>query len=299
MFNKTLGKYKYNSGIIFCGYLCVSSCVKKDDSIEIRAKKHFGQNFLKDRAILQKIIESIPNNDLPIVEIGPGLGDLTAQLINVKDVIAFEIDKELCQVLAKTFDSAIAQGRLTLICADVLERWHRTRLIDEAYNLIANLPYYVATRIILNAYRDPNCKNLVVMVQKEVAEKFTARSGMRDFCALSVLSETVGEAELLFDVPPTAFEPEPKVTSSVMLVKKQACLDDERFESFLRSVFAQPRKTLAKNLQSIFGKENVNVAFLELKLPPSLRPHEASTSIYHRLYTILAKKGGNDEYKQH
>ena len=180
----------------------------------IEAKKKFGQNFLKDTSILYKIIQAMPNDDLKVAEIGPGLGDLTKELINVRTVEAFEVDKRLCEHLQKEFKQPIKQGSLSLNCGDVLERWGSGSLLDREYHLVANLPYYIATNIILRALKDKHCQSILVMVQKEVAQKFSAQSGEKAFSSLAVLTQTVGYGELLFVVGAENFIPPPKVTST-------------------------------------------------------------------------------------
>jgi len=160
-------------------------------------------------------------------------------------------------------------------------------LEDRPYHLVANLPYYIATNIILRALKDPNCQSLLVMVQKEVAEKFSAHPGMRNFSALAVLSQSVGEVQLCFDVPPEAFVPAPKVMSSVLRIVKKKTLLDPSFETFLKIAFTQPRKTLVKNLSTHYEKKDVVAALASLDLGPSVRPHEVETSLYHHLYKIL------------
>ena len=256
---------------------------------EKRAKKKFGQNFLKDESVISKIIESMPNDGKPIVEIGPGLGDLTKYLVENKDVTAFEVDRDLCEHLRKRFAAAIENGRLQLRCGDVLSHWDQESLEDRPYHLVANLPYYIATNIVLRALKDPNCQSLLVMVQKEVAEKFGARPGQKPFSALSVLAQSAGDVHLCFDVPPESFVPAPKVISSVLQIVKKRTLDDPEFERFLRAAFTQPRKTLAKNLSARFDKSDVMRALVSVGLKPSVRPHEVDTSLYHRLYNILLK----------
>ncbi|BDY13136.1 16S rRNA (adenine(1518)-N(6)/adenine(1519)-N(6))-dimethyltransferase RsmA [Hydrogenimonas cancrithermarum] len=251
------------------------------------AKKKFGQNFLKDETVLHKIIESMPNDDDPVVEIGPGLGDLTRYLVEIKDVTAYEVDKDLCEHLRRRFDAVISDGRLKLRCTDVLSHWDQESLEDRPYHMVANLPYYIATNIILRALKDPNCKSLLVMVQKEVAEKFSAQPGQKAFSALAVLAQSAGEVHLCFDVPPESFVPAPKVMSSVLRIVKKRTLDDSEFETFLKTAFTQPRKTLAKNLSARFDKKDVVAALDSLDLGPSVRPHEVETSLYHHLYKIL------------
>jgi 16S rRNA (adenine1518-N6/adenine1519-N6)-dimethyltransferase len=251
------------------------------------ADKKFGQNFLQSSYYKQKIIQSMPNDDLQVVEIGPGLGDLTRELIKSRDVIAFEVDKRLCEHLNSEFGESIRQGSLEIRCGDVLERWEQERLIEKPYNLIANLPYYISTTIILKALKDPNCRSILVMVQKEVALKFAAKPKEREFSALSILAANVGTAKVCFDVEPEAFIPIPKVISSVLLIEKQCSQDDKEFEAFLKVAFSQPRKKLLKNLASKFSKDSLERVFDSLGLDTNTRPHEATTSIYNKLFKAL------------
>jgi len=250
---------------------------------KVVAKKKFGQNFLKDEAVLQKIVEAMPNNDNKIVEIGPGLGDLTKYLVDVKSVEAFEVDTDLCKLLQKKFDKEIATKQLHINCGDVLNAW-QSSLVDEDYDLVANLPYYIATNIILKALADPKCKNILVMVQLEVAEKFCASEGEKVFGSLGVITQSVGEAHIVVQVPPTAFEPPPKINSAVFLIQKSQDRSDKIFEGMLRVAFKQPRKTLMKNLSATYDKEELQKAFAELDFLPTIRPHQVSTKDYHQLY---------------
>ena len=254
----------------------------------IKAKKKFGQNFLKDESVLTKIIESMPNNDNKIAEIGPGLGDLTKFLVNVKSVEAFEVDTELCVLLQEKFDKELKSGKLRLHCGDVLEKW-QDNLLNERYDLVANLPYYIATNIILRALADANCENILVMVQLEVAQKFCAQSGEKDFGALSVIAQSVADCKITQIVPPSSFEPAPKVDSAVMLLSKRSSRSDEKFERFLKVCFKQPRKTLLKNLSVAFDKKELNELFETLRFKPTIRPHELTTDDYHQLYKLLTK----------
>ena len=250
------------------------------------AKKKFGQNFLKDQSVLRKIVEAMPNNENKLVEIGPGLGDLTKFLVDVKSVEAFEVDTDLCKLLQSEFKEEIATKRLHINCGDVLEAWKST-LVDEPYDLVANLPYYIATNIILKALADPMCKNILVMVQLEVAEKFCATAGQKVFGSLGVITQSVGTARVAIKVPPTAFDPQPKVDSAVFLIEKSKDRSDENFEAMLRVAFSQPRKTLLKNLSTKYDKIRLQEAFAELGLTQTIRPHQVDTKDYHQLYTII------------
>ncbi len=269
-----------------------------DDLAEFASKK-FGQNFLKNDIYLHKIVQAMPNDNLKVAEIGPGLGDLTKELVKARNVTAFEVDKRLCEHLTTEFKEPIHKGTFELRCGDVLERWESGSLLDEPYHLVANLPYYIATNIILKAFRDEHCRSILVMVQKEVAVKFAAIAKQKEFSALSVLATSVGKATLCFEVEPEAFVPPPNVTSAVLLIEKDRSRDDEKFESFLKVAFQQPRKKLSKNLMAVFPKDIVNQTFAKLDLDPNLRPHEAETSIYHHLYNELKDNlDGKQQSKQ-
>jgi len=265
--------------------------MKTNKELREFANKRYGQNFLKNHSYILKIIQAMPKDDLPVVEIGPGLGDLTKELIGAKSVTAYEVDKRLCEHLNKEFSNPISQGILTLKCGNAIEHWESDGLLDEPYHLVANLPYYIATNLILKALKDPNCRSVLTMVQKEVALKFSAQPRDREFSALGVLADTVGDAELCFEVEAEAFVPPPKVTSAVLSIRKVRSLDDKVFEVFLKSAFAQPRKKLSRNLTRRYEKNAITEAFITLSLKDTIRPHEATTANYHQLYKILEKKG--------
>ncbi|PKN14267.1 MAG: ribosomal RNA small subunit methyltransferase A, partial [Deltaproteobacteria bacterium HGW-Deltaproteobacteria-24] len=189
---------------------------------KVKAKKQYGQNFLKDTTILDKIIQSMPNNNNHMVEIGPGLGDLTKNLVKYKDMTAYEVDTDLIGILKSKFAIEIKEEKLKLIHTDVLVAWDKQKTLhDGKYDLIANLPYYIATNIILRAFEDKNCEHIIVMVQKEVAEKFTAKVNNKDYSSLGIITESISiDSRILFDVPPESFDPPPKIMSSILYIKK-------------------------------------------------------------------------------
>jgi 16S rRNA (adenine1518-N6/adenine1519-N6)-dimethyltransferase len=275
--------------------------MKEIKNLKEFATKKYGQNFLKDETILEKIVEAIPKRCLNIVEIGSGLGDLTKKLINIADVTAFEVDARLCKILGSTFKREIESGQLKLECGDVLEYWRQNgSLSSNNYCLIANLPYYIATNIILRAFRDSRCHAILVMVQKEVAQKFCAKSGDREFSAFSVLAWSIGEARVLFDVSPQSFVPAPKVTSSVMLITKSKSIQNSGFEEFLKVAFKQPRKKLFKNLSLKYAKKHLLTLFESLHIDPNIRPHQTEISVYQQLYKKLSedKTDGREQQKK-
>jgi 16S rRNA (adenine1518-N6/adenine1519-N6)-dimethyltransferase len=254
----------------------------------IKAKKRFGQNFLKDSSVLTRIIQSMPHNKNHIVEIGPGLGDLTKNLVKYKDTTAYEVDTDLISILESKFVIEIENKRFKLIHTDVLEAWDKNGSLHETkYDLIANLPYYIATNIILRAYEDNNCENIIVMVQKEVALKFSANVNDKEYSSLGVITQLQSnESRILFDVPPESFDPPPKVMSSILHISKNGnkALDKE-FLKFLKVCFSQPRKKLFKNISSIVNKDILSDIYVELNLIETLRPHQVSASLYSQLYT--------------
>ena len=289
----------------------------------IRAKKEFGQNFLKDEAVLSKIIQAIPESVQNVVEIGAGLGDLTRKLLEFYRLKSFEIDEDLYQILSAKFAQQIASGELELVLGDALRIWQQRSLGCGEYFLVANLPYYVATKMILQAIDDELCGGFLVMIQKEVALKFCARAGQSDFSSLSILADLAGGCELLFDVEPDCFEPAPKVTSSVMRLlkrrnfrgvhfashpeadindrdakmrgKSQSPDDYEKFKSFLRTCFSAPRKTLIKNLSARFDRRSVEEIFLNLKIPPTVRAHELNSTFFLEIFKNLKVKDGRKQ----
>ena len=270
--------------------------------MEVVAKKYFGQNFLKDSSILEQIIQAMPDSTLPVVEIGPGLGDLTQCLLRRRRVVAYEVDKDLCVYLEEKYADAIKAGSLKLHRGDVLKQWEESNtLCEEPYHLVANLPYYIATPIVLNALYDPHCRYIEVMVQKEVAQKFAAKCKTKAFSSLAVLAQSIADVTLLMDVPPSAFNPMPKVTSSVVCMQKRAdfihgsnpVFDGkgvlERFEQYLKTAFSSPRKQWIKNMSLQYDKTELLNLLEEVKLTPQIRPHEIDTATHHHLFTQLIK----------
>jgi len=253
-----------------------------------QAKKKFGQNFLKDHSVIDKIIQSMPLNSNHVVEIGPGLGDLTKQLVKYKDVTAFEVDRDLYSILQTEFLTQLDSGKLEIILGDVLDQWKSEQtLYKDRYDLIANLPYYIATNIILNCLNDDNCEHIIVMIQKEVADKFTAKCGQKEFSALSVITSLAAkEVKTLVIVPPQSFEPPPKVDSSVIFIKKDLTKSfDESFNKFLKVAFSAPRKKLLKNLSNSYDKSLLENIFKQDNIDFNSRPHEVEASLYSQIYT--------------
>lgn len=266
----------------------------------VKAKKKFGQNFLKDTSVVNKIIQSMPHSNRKLIEIGPGLGDLTQKLLEVRPLVAYEVDEDLCVYLRKKFSTKIDEGKLTLVKTDVLKQFEKGSLADEPYDLVANLPYYIATTIILEALEDPNCKSMLVMIQKEVAQKFAALPKTKEFTSLAILTQSIGIAKILFDVGPESFDPQPKVVSSILKIDKQKEFVEgnfsgifetndvlQRFKKYLRCSFQSPRKTWLRNISSEFNKTFVQEIMQNENLSINIRPHEISVLSHHLLFKTL------------
>ncbi len=264
------------------------------------AKKSLGQHFLKDMFILDRIVQSIPphisdmidRDELKLIEVGIGLGDLTKRLIdNYKQtqLLVYEIDSKLIQMARANFAVSISSGALHIEQRDVANTSNECGyLYDSEYFLVSNLPYYIATKIILQSLRDSKCLGFLVMTQKEVAQKFCAKVFDRQFCALSVIAQSYGEVEYLFDVAPECFSPKPKVDSALFCFNRVNDSVDCRLEILLRQSFSNPRKTLASNL-ALHGwhKDRIYNMLECLGLSRNVRSHEISTKEYCKIASFL------------
>jgi 16S rRNA (adenine1518-N6/adenine1519-N6)-dimethyltransferase len=221
---------------------------------EIHPSKRLGQNFLTERHVIHRIVASLePTPHETIIEIGPGTGALTAELVKLAGrVIAIEFDRKLAPLLREAF---LTWENFTLIEADALHT-DFCRVIEPANQarLVANLPYNISTAILQRLIEQRRClSELLLMLQKEVVDRMTAPAGSADRGYLSVLVEAYFEAEKLFDVSPAAFRPRPKIWSTVVRLnvraKPSVPADDKLFWSVVSAGFAQRRKTILNNLR--------------------------------------------------
>jgi 16S rRNA (adenine1518-N6/adenine1519-N6)-dimethyltransferase len=223
-------------------------------------KKSLGQNFLIDTNILKRIVEHAGLSETSgAIEIGPGIGALTEQLAkNSQKVVAFEIDQRLLPILKETLSP---YPNVTVIHQDVLKADVKAVMDSEFSDIddvmvVANLPYYVTTPIIMKLLEDHlPIRGIVCMLQKEVADRISAKPGTKDYGSLSIAVQYYTEAETVMIVPKTVFVPQPNVDSAVIrLTRRQTPRVEIKDESFFfqvtRASFAQRRKTLFNNLQS-------------------------------------------------
>lgn len=234
----------------------------------LRIKKKFGQNFLIDDNVLDKIIDTseITKDDF-VIEIGPGLGSLTERLISsANKVLAYEIDTDLIPVL----QAAFKDERFHLIEADILKRDIDKDIaaIDpkiDAVTVVANLPYYITTPILMKCLEtSKKIKRVVVMMQYEVAKRITASTHTKDYNALSIAVQYRAKTHFAFKVPKNVFIPAPNVDSAIITLdfhdKYQGeVLSEAFFFSFIKAAFSQRRKTLVNNLYASLNIEKSDV----------------------------------------
>ena len=219
------------------------------------AKKSFGQNFLVDTDYISRVIEAAElSRDDIVIEIGPGRGALTRELVKrAGQVIAVELDADLVPVLQQQF---AADSNFELIQADILKLEISSITADKRSKLIANLPYYISTAVLQRMIEQrQHFAEMVLMFQREVVERIIAEPGNSERGYLSVLVEAFLNVEKLFDVPPSAFKPVPKVWSSVIRANSKDTFEsiggkEKQFERLVGASFRQKRKTISNNLKA-------------------------------------------------
>lgn len=240
--------------------------------------KSLGQNFLVDDSVPRDIVlgAEVDENDL-VIEIGPGVGTLTAQLLNkAKKVVAIELDNDLIPILTEEIGD---NPKFTLIHNDALKVDFNEIIGEEnSVKLVANLPYYVTTPIIVKLLKgNYNFKSLTIMIQKEVAERMNAEPGKKDYGALSLLVQYYCNTRIVRRVPPQCFIPRPKVDSIVIrldrLNEPKVKVENEKlFFEIIRNSFNMRRKTLWNGVKNIgLSKENLELAFKEAEIDQKRR----------------------------
>lgn len=235
-------------------------------SFGLHASRRLGQNFLISPAVVRGVVDAaeIASGD-HVLEIGPGIGTLTQGLLEAgAEVTAVELDKKLPAVLAETLRG---YEHLTVVQGDILKTDIAALMGGEPFKVAANLPYYITTPILLALLEQRlPIRRIVTMVQKEVAERMTARPGGKDYGALSVAVQYHTEPEIVLDVPPNCFLPAPEVDSAVIVcaVRKKpavAVKDETLFFRVVKAAFGQRRKTIANALKTLgVSRERIDAA---------------------------------------
>ncbi|NUH84840.1 16S rRNA (adenine(1518)-N(6)/adenine(1519)-N(6))-dimethyltransferase RsmA [Bacillus firmus] len=265
-------------------------------------KKSLGQNFLIDTNILRRIVDHADLTDESgAIEIGPGIGALTEQLARrSKKVLAFEIDQRLLPILKETLSP---YPHVSILNEDVLKADVKTAIEREFEGfddimVVANLPYYVTTPIIMKLLEDKlPIRGIVCMLQKEVADRISARPGTKEYGSLSIAVQYYTEAETAMIVPKTVFVPQPNVDSAVIKLTKRkepavAVKSESFFFRLTKASFAQRRKTLLNNLTSQLPegkqkKEQILSALEQANIEPGRRGETLSIEEFARLSDAL------------
>ncbi|MDO4454799.1 MAG: 16S rRNA (adenine(1518)-N(6)/adenine(1519)-N(6))-dimethyltransferase RsmA [Eubacteriales bacterium] len=270
---------------------------------EFAFQKKFGQNFLIDAHVLEKIIAAaeITKEDF-VLEIGPGIGTMTQYLAEAaREVVAVEIDRALIPILGETLS---AYSNVTVINEDILKVDIR-KLAEERnggrpIKVVANLPYYITTPIIMGLFESGvPIDSITVMVQKEVAERMQAGPGTKDYGALSLAVQYYAEPYIAANVPPNCFMPRPKIGSAVIRLKRYRELpvqvkDPQFLFKMIRASFNQRRKTLQNGLNNSpeiqIGKEKIVEAIRLAGLPESVRGEALTLEQFAKLSDILCEQ---------
>ncbi len=263
-------------------------------------QKKFGQNFLIDTHVLEKIVEAaeITKEDC-VVEIGPGIGTMTQYLAEAAgEVIAVEIDRNLIPILQETLAD---YDNVTVINEDIL-KVDLKRIAEEknqgrAVKVVANLPYYITTPIIMSLFENHvPLKSITIMVQKEVADRMQVGPGTKDYGALSLAVQYYAKPEIVANVPPNCFIPRPNVGSAVIRLARYeeapVTVKDEAFMfSLIRASFNQRRKTLANGLSNAknlsLSREQVVEALEKMELSPTVRGEALTLKQFAALSDLL------------
>lgn len=263
-------------------------------------QKRFGQNFLIDSHVLDKIVNAagITQDDC-VLEIGPGIGTMTQYLAeNAGHVVAVEIDRNLIPILKETLAD---YDNVTVINEDILRV--DIKALAEEYNggkpikVVANLPYYITTPIIMGLFESGvPIDNITVMVQKEVADRMKEGPGSKDYGALSLAVQYYAEPEIVANVPPNCFIPRPNVGSAVIRLTRHKEMpvqvkDPALMFKIIRASFNQRRKTLQNGLGNAselpYTKEQIAAAIAEMGLTPTIRGEALSLAQFAQLSDIL------------
>lgn len=263
-------------------------------------QKRFGQNFLIDGRVVEKIVQAadIGKEDI-ILEIGPGIGTMTQYLAEAAGhVYAVEIDKNLLPVLAETLAD---YDNVTVINEDIL-KVNIAALLEGStgkVKVVANLPYYITTPIIMGLFENHvPAESITVMVQKEVAQRMQAGPGSKDYGALSLAVQYYAEPYIVANVPPNCFMPRPNVGSAVIRLARWqtppvAVQDEKQMFALIRASFNQRRKTLQNGISNAenlsFKKEQVVCALREMGLPETVRGETLSLGQFAKLSDLLGK----------
>ncbi len=255
---------------------------------DLKAKKKFGQNFLIDANIVERIAQGACNKDLKTIEIGPGLGALTEMLLKYsKDVDAYEIDPDMYELL----NASLKDERLQVYLEDFLDA--DLSVYRERVNICANLPYYVTTPILFRIFEsDLDIGKITVMVQKEVAERLNARPSDEEYSALSVEVGYLFDVRNEMNVSRKVFYPMPNVDSAVISftpVRERDREFEKKFFELVKNCFRMRRKTLHNNLKDLYDETTIAAVYEKTGFDEKIRAQQLSVDDFLKLYDAIYK----------
>ena len=253
-------------------------------------QKKFGQNFLKDEALLLEIVNEsgIKQNEVA-VEIGAGKGALTSAIIKTaKKLYSFEIDSDLFEYLSKKFENQ----NVEFIFQDVMTMSDEAlnSIVGDEFRLIANLPYYITSPILTKFLQNPNIKSATVMVQEEVADRIIAQPRTKDYGVLSIICQLFGEPKKVLRVNRNMFYPVPNVDSAVVHIERKKCeiKNVNKFIDFIKKAFSMKRKKLSSNLELLgLKKQFIETTLQNMGFQSTARAEELSVEDFKKLFDYI------------
>ena len=259
------------------------------DFYDFSFKKSRGQNFLIDKNFVDKIVESADIENQNVLEIGPGIGTITYEMAKTaKKVVVIEIDKSLIPILEQNLEEF---DNVKIINEDIL-KVDLVKLIEEefdgeSFKVVSNLPYYITTPIIEKLITTGiPCKDMTIMVQKEVGQRMVASEVDKEYSSLSVFIKFYTEAKTLVNLPKSVFMPQPKIDSTILNLKLRIYdenVDQETLFKLVRAGFNKRRKTILNSMSDVVDKEDLKVAFEKTGLKANLRAENLSIDDYIKL----------------
>lgn len=261
---------------------------------ELLAKKSLGQNFIVDSNIIDRLIAHAKlSKDVAVIEVGPGLGSLTQELINhAGKVVSIEIDQNMVEILSDLFKD---KENFQLIYSDILQ-FDLESLVKQLKSeykeviIVANLPYYITSEILIKLFKlQDKVDTVMLMVQREFAQRLTAQKNSKDYRTLTVLAQTFYNSKIIMRISKHVFYPRPNVDSAIILMKaknESEVLDLESYADFIEMCFTQKRKTIYNNLRSRLGEDLAKKILEKSGVKASERASDLDLSKFLEMYEV-------------
>lgn len=263
------------------------------DKYELLAKKSLGQNFIVDSNIIDRLVSHAKlSKDVAVIEVGPGLGSLTQELINhAGKVVSIEIDQNMVKILNEVFRD---KENFKLIHSDILD-FDLESLVKELKGeykevvIVANLPYYITSEILIKLFKlEDKVDTVMLMVQREFAQRLTAQKSSKDYRTLTVLAKTFYQSKIIMRISKHVFYPRPNVDSAIILMKAKASevSNLQVYADFISMCFTQKRKTIYNNLRSTLGEDLSKTILEKSAIEASKRAADLDLSDFLKMYEV-------------